>query len=1809
MARTYRRSELAQELFKKNPQLSGTMSADDIVDAAIKKNPELSNRIVYTKKELAENLFKKNPQLQGQLNENQIIERALKVNPALQSRIIEPRLDLRKKFVAFGEKLKGIVGKPAELGVKVATGIKEVGIPKIKETTVGLKERVKDLFAGETEQEKKRRIEAFKEFDPFKEVGKGKFMIPKTPTEQAAAIKAVTTGLQIAAVPAAVAGLVTAPVSTALAVGGFVLLDRLIPAERFIPTNATDTKKALIELADFVAKGFIVGGAAFARGKAVKAVKGTRAYKNLTARLKLLKTRKLSKEQLGEIYKTATNEIKREMVRKNPKARKWFMEENLRASGMSEAEIQSKIGPKLLEFKPKIEPKPQQAKLQPVARPEPDIAPQPKQEAKIAPPDILDAARARLGIAKPKPTAKPTKLTKPIEIEPERIVSEPVEFKAEPIEITKPEVVTPKGKFDVIKTGRGTTNTVQWAVMPAGELLASNKTNLAVNPDYPKALQPRQRTRAASELQISGIINNLDPALLGENILGGLGAPIVTPEGVVVSGNARSIALKRIYEQGLTNQAETYKKWLADNSDKFGIPRSVVKNIDNPVLVRITETKDNQLVKLASELNEPTVQVMSASERALEDARKIDPALVENLAVDEKGNLDTLANRQFINDFASKVIPPSELSTFIDPDGFLSQEGSKRLMASVFAKTYQEPQLVKRLIESNDNQIKAVVNGMRMSAPKLLKLRTGVAEGNLYPLDIVENINEAARILADLRKEGTSVAQYLKQPDMFSQKPSAETLFLLEIFGNKRYIRSPEKIRALMVDYASEVEALGNPNQLTFTTAETPSKLEMLKFATEKGQQTLFTNQALAEPTEQAGIFAEKAFEKIKDTKIDKLPNVSQKLINEVRDTSTGTEGFVLNPLPNSSRMTQEGAGGGKESVKAWQDINKNLASHMRNDYKDLPKGIKNKSIRHKVTQALFDNAFILWGKGKMPSKAYSLYRTKGSRQLALYNNFKRGFFDILKQLRNKKELKLGQAIYLNKFYAQSARIGKQTSKVTEKDALKANEILRNENPETYDRIESVMDQLAKYTNERGLGLLKEFDVVPEVLLKAWMERMPNYVSARALDASLDHAFGLEGGDAVSRLTGGFLKLRSGHDYEIETDLLKNVMNSVREKIVYSTNIETLREIVKNPDWAVEIGELQAIKGNKKIPDMRVHPTLPLEDLDLRQFEGGARVKRSFYRGVKKPQDFINLNTAIDGKIYAVDPDVYRLLQIGNKNSLGVIGDIFKGFNRVFQMSATALRFAFGLITNPQRDIFTMLLNLRSKEGGGTKIKMSLGRYARATWESARASLGIPSEFAKKAINNGILRASLVYTPRDVKMPFRFLTVGQQAGRILKAPVIIPWKVLVTPAEALENAPKFAEFKRLEDVGYIDTLPAITMARRVNADFDVHGGKTQALRNLLVFFNPMLQGHNVVSQTAKAQPWTTAKRAFKYGFLPIFMLYLWNRTMPGEELIDDWIKDNYFYLNTGMMYKNAYGNKVPVLVTWSKAEWQKILNPILWMIESWDKKGKGKSEFDTVGSRLYDNLMQWGSGFVPPIIRSGVEVNIGDPGYSFYTRGPIVPPGREKLEPKLRFRPSDSIGLRVLAERMGVSPAKFTHFVRSNLPAIMQLEEILNYVLRNKVKLPGVKKERLPEKIARGLPIIKIPSGFKVAQEVEKGFAKITEEKESAAMQFLYLLKEAVMAEKAEDAQEWMERAIKAAQQVPAKRRGKIIEQVQKGVTRKQIPIELRSFMRQAPAFQAEFFKRYPKTAERVFKSQQRKIEQPKNDILSAVQRRLGITP
>jgi len=394
--------------------------------------------------------------------------------------------------------------------------------------------------------------------------------------------------------------------------------------------------------------------------------------------------------------------------------------------------------------------------------------------------------------------------------------------KAADLAEARPDIPLVRGKATEFSTESGARINADYAVVPAASLTTSHDTFLKQNSNYPQTLQPRERDRQASERQISTIASRLDPARLGESADAATGAPIVGADGLVESGNARTIALMRVYRDNPEKAAE-YRKYLEDNAARFGITPESVKGMENPVLVRVRNTPVDR-AEFARQANASTVAQMSPSEQAKSDAARIQ--YLDDLTPTENGDFST--SRDFIRRFVG-AMPETERGGMMDAGGQLSQSGYARIRNAVLAKAYGNSPALLRMVESMDDNLRNVSKAMMQAAPQVAKSREGIAQGALYPIDVTQDLLDAVEELSRLREAGISVHDALAQTSLVEDHLRPETRDLLQFLDEN--IRRPRKIADFIRAYVEALDAVGNPNQGSMFGGEVPGRADLISSA------------------------------------------------------------------------------------------------------------------------------------------------------------------------------------------------------------------------------------------------------------------------------------------------------------------------------------------------------------------------------------------------------------------------------------------------------------------------------------------------------------------------------------------------------------------------------------------------------------------------------------------------------------------------------------------------------------------------------------------------------------------------------------------------------------------------------------------------------------------------------------------------------------------------------------------------------------------------------------------------------------------
>lgn len=455
---------------------------------------------------------------------------------------------------------------------------------------------------------------------------------------------------------------------------------------------------------------------------------------------------------------------------------------------------------------------------------------------------------------------------------------------------------------------------VQYRIVENSDLVASHNIKGDENPSYPSELQPRDRSRASSEAQILDIAGRFDPELAVGSVLTSDGAPIVNADNQVESGNGRTLALRNVYKTK-NELAEKYKQYLIDHAEEFGLDPERVKAMNEPQLVRerITDLDSDQLQNYLENSNEKDVAGKSTSEQAVSDSNVLTDDLMAKFRPGKYGDLNTAANQEFLGRFLQGI--KGDKTKLHTTDGGFSQAFFQRLQGALFAKAYQDNDLIGLALEEDTSGIQNIIKALNVSAPDFARVNAKYAD--LGDLNMVPKLVEGIRVLRDAKKADQVLDEYINQGDMLSASdidPMAAMFAQYIDLNDRRHKQMGEAFRELARMIDQELGRRGEPDILGDYQSQSTSDIvsPLVKNLKDQGK-------SIGGGT--SDFFT--ASGKVRET------------------TETKESG---RPVSSGSLADQQGQNQGEKAETATKEI-KALADHLRN--KDAPEKDINQIIQH----------------------------------------------------------------------------------------------------------------------------------------------------------------------------------------------------------------------------------------------------------------------------------------------------------------------------------------------------------------------------------------------------------------------------------------------------------------------------------------------------------------------------------------------------------------------------------------------------------------------------------------------------------------------------------------------------------------------------------------------------------------------------------------------------------------------------------------------------------------------------------------------
>lgn len=371
------------------------------------------------------------------------------------------------------------------------------------------------------------------------------------------------------------------------------------------------------------------------------------------------------------------------------------------------------------------------------------------------------------------------------------------EFKAE-------DKVKIEGKKAKISMPDGEKREATFQVVEAEDIIAShNESSFNESKGYPtrEGKNINDRNYKGDKGAQADVIKNAakldEDIVISNNATPEGGVPIITSDGIVVSGNGRTMSIKLAASQ----HPERYKAYtdkLTEEVDTYGIDAEKLAGMKQPILVKVDANFTEYSTKELAKYNAPTMKAEASIDRAVKigrtlahkDNERFMVNIMNEVAKHEKFS-DLYASREgqkAIKDnlLKSGVIQEREISRFFDEQGNLTKDGKDLLETSLIGTIISENALRAGEIEG----VKGFRNKILTALPALAKNKA------LGEYSLSESISDAVILQQEFNKSGIKEFDaYLRTPKLFGEMQNIEAAYIHQLIqaGGRKFKTTIEK--------------------------------------------------------------------------------------------------------------------------------------------------------------------------------------------------------------------------------------------------------------------------------------------------------------------------------------------------------------------------------------------------------------------------------------------------------------------------------------------------------------------------------------------------------------------------------------------------------------------------------------------------------------------------------------------------------------------------------------------------------------------------------------------------------------------------------------------------------------------------------------------------------------------------------------------------------------------------------------------------------------------------------------------------------
>jgi predicted ABC-type ATPase len=366
------------------------------------------------------------------------------------------------------------------------------------------------------------------------------------------------------------------------------------------------------------------------------------------------------------------------------------------------------------------------------------------------------------------------------------------------------------GRKIEISMPNGEKRQAQFAIVNADNIFAShNEHSFATTIGYPTINGENINDRnyaddKNAQAKVIEVAQNLDPNILVSTSRTPSGTPIITKDGIVVSGNNRTMSIKRAITD-FPDQYKNYVDFMKEEGFAFGITDEQLSNFNHPILVRIDYDFPEYNTTELSKYNKETKK----SERPIDKAIKIGKMLNENegcknMIAELVGEYETFS--QFYASYSDQVklrdmliscniITKNELAAYFDERGFT--ENGKDLIENLLAG----------MILSKDALIAgSMAGGRQFKTIVITSLPVLAKNASLSENSLIDLLNKSFLLEKKIHDSGLDFKDYIVQGNMFDEAPEKNVLIMNRLLaaGRNKFKSSIDAYNQSAIDNQNE---------------------------------------------------------------------------------------------------------------------------------------------------------------------------------------------------------------------------------------------------------------------------------------------------------------------------------------------------------------------------------------------------------------------------------------------------------------------------------------------------------------------------------------------------------------------------------------------------------------------------------------------------------------------------------------------------------------------------------------------------------------------------------------------------------------------------------------------------------------------------------------------------------------------------------------------------------------------------------------------------------------------------------------------